>query len=80
MWFRELLSRLDVPDPDTLSLQLLLLVDGAIAGALVRGEPKVARAAREAARVLLSAAGVPAVQAAKQRASKQAHSRSRRTH
>ena len=60
MWFRELLSRLDVPDPDTLSLQLLLLVDGAIAGALVRGEPKVARAAREAARVLLSAAGVPA--------------------
>jgi AcrR family transcriptional regulator len=80
MWFRELLSRLDVPDPDTLSLQLLLLVDGAIAGALVRGEPKVARAAREAARVLLSAAGVPAAQAAKQRASKQAHSRSRRTH
>ena len=82
MWFRELLSRLDVPDPDTLSLQLLLLVDGAIAGALVRGEPKVARAAREAARVLLSAAGVdvPSAQAAKQRASKQAHSRSRRAH
>jgi hypothetical protein len=44
---------------------------------LVRGEPKVARAAREAARVLLSAAGVAAAQAAGQRASKEAHSRSR---
>jgi AcrR family transcriptional regulator len=57
-WFRELLSRLDVADPEGLSMQLLLLVDGAIAGALVRGDPKVARSAREAARVLLSAAGV----------------------
>jgi hypothetical protein len=31
-------------------------VDGAIAAALVRGEPRVARAAKEAARVLLAAA------------------------
>jgi uncharacterized protein with PIN domain len=36
----------------------MLLVDGSIAAALVRGEPKMARAAREAARVLLAAAGV----------------------
>jgi hypothetical protein len=71
-----LLRRLDAPHRDTLSLQLLLLVDGAIAGALVRGEPKVARAAREAARVLLSASGihVPAEQSAsRHRASKQRH-------
>jgi AcrR family transcriptional regulator len=59
-WFRELLVRLDVPDPDGLATQLMLLVDGAIAAALVRGEPRMARAAREAARVLLAAAGVPA--------------------
>ena len=35
----------------------MLLVDGAIAAALVRKDPTVARAAREAARVLLVAAG-----------------------
>jgi AcrR family transcriptional regulator len=57
-WFCELLSRLGVADPKGLSMQLLLLIDGAIAGALVRGDPTVARAAREAARSLLSAAGV----------------------
>ncbi len=57
-WFRDLLVRLDVDDPEMLSLQLLLLVDGAIAAAIVRGDPKVAAAAREAAAVLLKAAGV----------------------
>jgi AcrR family transcriptional regulator len=57
-WFRELLSRLQVVDPDRLATQLLLLVDGAIAAALVRGDPKMASVAREAARVLLIAAGV----------------------
>ena len=56
-WFRELLARAGVADPDGLSLQLLLLVDGAIAAALVRKDPTVARAARDAARVLLKAAG-----------------------
>ena len=56
--FRELLRRLDVPDPDGLATQLQLLVDGAIAAALVRGDPRVARVAREAAVVLLAAAGV----------------------
>jgi AcrR family transcriptional regulator len=58
LWFRELLQRLDVADTDALATQLMLLVDGAIAAALVRGDPKMARAARGAARVLLAAAGV----------------------
>jgi AcrR family transcriptional regulator len=57
-WFRDLLLRLGVADPEGLAMQLVLLVDGAIAAALVRGDPTVARAAREAARVLLEAAGV----------------------
>jgi AcrR family transcriptional regulator len=59
-WFRELLRRAGVADPDGLSLQLMLLVDGAMAAALVRQDPTVARAAREAARVLLAAAGANA--------------------
>ena len=57
LWFRELLVRLGVPDPDGLATQLMLLVDGAIAATLVRNDPTMARAAREAARVLLKAAG-----------------------
>ena len=57
-WFRDLLARLGVDDADTLALQLQLLVDGAIAAALVRGDPKVAGTARKAACTLLAAAGV----------------------
>ncbi len=57
-WFRDLLVSLGVEDPETLSMQLLLLIDGAIAAAIVRGDPKVATAARKAAAVLLKAAGV----------------------
>lgn len=57
-WFRDLLNRLAVADPESLATQLMLLVDGAIAAAVVRGDPAMARAAREAARVLLTAAGV----------------------
>jgi AcrR family transcriptional regulator len=64
-WFRDLLRRLDVADPEGLSMQLMLLVDGAIAAALVRGEPRMARAAREAARVLLAAAGVEVARGAR---------------
>jgi hypothetical protein len=37
--------------------QLMLLVDGAIAAVLVRGDPKMAGAARATARFLLIAAG-----------------------
>ena len=57
-WFRELLGRAHVADPDGLSLQLMLLLDGAIAAFLVRKDPTVARSARAAARTLLVAAGV----------------------
>jgi AcrR family transcriptional regulator len=58
LWFRDLLAKLKVEDPDTLALQLQILADGAIAAALVRGDPKVAVTAGEAARTLLQAAGV----------------------
>jgi AcrR family transcriptional regulator len=58
LWFRDLLARLHVPDPESLATQLVLLVDGSIAQDLVRDDPAMARAAREAARVLLSNAGV----------------------
>jgi AcrR family transcriptional regulator len=58
LWFRELLTRLKVKDPDTLAMQLQILADGAIAAALVRGDPKVAVTAQDAARTLLEAAGV----------------------
>ena len=56
--FRSLLVRLDVADPGGLATQLMILGEGAVAQALVHGDPRMARAAREAARVLLSAAGV----------------------
>jgi len=61
IWFRDLLVLLHVPDPEGLATQLALLVDGAIAGALVRGDATLAGAAKEAARVLLAAAGVQGV-------------------
>jgi AcrR family transcriptional regulator len=56
--FRKLLHQLNVADPNTLATQLMILGEGAVAQALVHGDPKMARAAREAARVLLMAAGV----------------------
>ncbi|HZQ01742.1 MAG TPA: helix-turn-helix domain-containing protein [Reyranella sp.] len=57
-WYRELLTRARVTDPEGLSLQLMLLLDGAIVTALVGKQPAaVARAARDAARVLLVAGG-----------------------
>ena len=56
-WFRALLVRVGVKDPDALAIQLQILVDGAIATALVRNDPAVARSARAAAEVLLDAAG-----------------------
>lgn len=58
IWFRDLLLKLDVPDPEGLATQLTLLVDGSIAQDLVRDDPSMARAAKEAARVLLGNAGV----------------------
>ena len=58
LWFRDLLKKLDVADAEALATQLALLVDGSIAQNLVRDDPTMARAAKEAARVLLKNAGV----------------------
>src|SRR5882757_666362 len=58
IWFRDLLMQLDIADSESLATQLALLVDGAIAQDLVRGDPSMARAAKEAAKVLLANAGV----------------------
>src|ERR1700723_218372 len=58
LWFRDLLRQLGVTAPETLATQLALLVDGSIAQDLVRNDPAMARAAKEAARVLLASAGV----------------------
>ena len=57
-WFRDLLKQLDVANAESLSTQLTLLVDGAIAQDLVRNDPSMARAAKEAAQVLLANAGI----------------------
>jgi AcrR family transcriptional regulator len=58
LWFRDLLARLGIADADGLATQLTLLVDGSIAQDLVRDDPSMARAAKQAARVLLRNAGV----------------------
>jgi AcrR family transcriptional regulator len=58
VWFRDLLIELGVADAEGLATQLTLLVDGSIAQDLVRKDPSMARAAKQAARVLLANAGV----------------------
>jgi AcrR family transcriptional regulator len=58
LWFRDLLSQLDVDDPETLANQLSLLVDGAYSAALIRNDPAMTKAAISAARILLKNAGV----------------------
>jgi AcrR family transcriptional regulator len=58
LWFRDLLIRLGASDAEGLATQLALLVDGAIAQNLVRDDPAMARAAKQAARVLLRNAGI----------------------
>ena len=55
-WYRSLLERMEVRDPDALAIQLQILVEGALAAALVQGDKAVAGAARAAAEVLLDAA------------------------
>src|SRR4051812_29430953 len=64
LWFRDLLVQLRVADPEGLATQLALLVDGSIAQDLVRNDPSMARAAREAAKVLLKNAGINVREAA----------------
>jgi AcrR family transcriptional regulator len=66
LWFRALLERLGVRDADALATQLQLLNEGALAGALVRGDPALARSARAAAEVLLDAAKVRSRKARKE--------------
>jgi AcrR family transcriptional regulator len=58
IWFRDLLAQLDIADAEGLATQLVLLVDGSIAQDLVRGDPSMARAAKQAAKVLLANARV----------------------
>jgi AcrR family transcriptional regulator len=58
LWFRDLLSRLDIDDPDMLATQLSLLVDGVYSAMLTRKHPSSTRAAIAAARVLMKNAGV----------------------
>ena len=55
-WHRTLLERLGVARPDALARQLQLLVEGALSAHLVWGDPTLARAAREAAEVLIDTA------------------------
>ena len=58
LWFRDHLMRLGVTDAEGLATQLAVLVDGSIAQDLVHNDPAMARAAKEAAKVLLANAGV----------------------
>ena len=58
LWFRDLLVQLGATNAEGLATQLALLVDGSIAQDLVRNDPAMARAAKEAASVLLRSAGV----------------------
>jgi AcrR family transcriptional regulator len=70
LWFRDLLKQLGVADPEALATQLALLVDGSIAQDLVRNDPAMARAAKQAAKVLLRNAGVKVGGSANARAPK----------
>jgi AcrR family transcriptional regulator len=58
LWFRDHLKTLGVANAEGLATQLAVLVDGCIAQDLVRNDPAMARAAKEAATVLLKNAGV----------------------
>lgn len=52
-----LVRAVPVAEPEALARQLVLLIDGAIAGAALMGEPGAARQARTAAAVLIEEAG-----------------------
>jgi AcrR family transcriptional regulator len=79
LWLRDALTQLNVADPDTLATQVAILVEGAIIAALVRGDPGMARAAKAAARILLTAAGVPDPDAAPQPAPQTGKPRARKS-
>jgi hypothetical protein len=52
------LRELDAANVEQLATQLAILVDGAIAANVVRGDKSAARAAKQTARLLLRDAGV----------------------
>src|SRR5258707_9564489 len=51
LWFRDLLLQLGVTEAEALATQLALLVDGSIAQDLLRNDPAMARAPKDAATV-----------------------------
>jgi AcrR family transcriptional regulator len=79
LWLRDALTQMNVADPDGLATQVAILVEGAIIAALVRGDPGVAGAAKAAARVLLTAAGVPDPDAVPQPERRTGKARSRKS-
>jgi len=56
VWLRDLLQQMNASQADALATQLAILMEGAIASALVHGDPTIARCAKDAARVLLASA------------------------
>src|SRR4051795_10221210 len=76
IWFRDRLNELGVANAEGLATQLAVLVDGSIAQDLVRDDPAMARAAKEAATVLLRNAGVKVGGSASADAAKNKQSRS----
>jgi AcrR family transcriptional regulator len=79
LWLRDALTRLNVADADGLATQVAILVEGAIIAALIRGDPGMAGAAKAAARVLLTAAGVPDLDAVPEPVRRTARGRSRKS-
>src|SRR5882762_7274239 len=79
LWLRDALAQLNVSDPDGLATQVAILVEGAIIAALVRGDPAMASAAKAAARILLTAAGVPDPDAVPETVRRTARGRSRKS-
>jgi len=80
LWLRELLAKSGAADPESLATQIAILVEGAIVAALVRGDPRMAQAAKEAACVLLTAAGVAGLAAAERSAAAPARRAPRASH
>jgi AcrR family transcriptional regulator len=62
-FFRDNLARLGARQPDSLATQLAILVEGAMAAMLVHRDPALAGAAKSAAQILLTSAGIEAVKA-----------------
>jgi hypothetical protein len=57
-WLRELASRADAEDPDSLARSLALLLDGGLADGALAADPEAARVAKQAAGRLVTAARV----------------------